>query len=1311
MPKAFLRWLFIGAVMFVFTACHGGGGSSVSTSTKDKVVLNSDLKSIDLNLSKSISKIEFEDNNTKLIVSDKFTRGLKKGDIVNIPVGVDDRFPIGFSGRINEIDKDGNSSKVSISNDIGILDIVDELDIKEQTISLTADNLIGVIIPSYVTASKNAKSRNLRGNAHQKVFLDGGIVVSNRGKYRDDKGYFEKAKLEFDTELKLPLSEEITKSKTTKKEIKFNLTGSLTDIKVTFKPKISILTGGVAIKTMVSGNLKDVDLSTTFNGEFVFGHFKEKWKEFEASVSKTLGIQLTGLSSDDKIGKYPIAGFMYSLENLTKLKLEPDELKSINDLNKLNDKLAIILWVYFDAKVGLVVEGKLGLKSNVNFQFGVDKKESKKAKDNKIFKPIDKDTPVFETYVSGKIGIDGKLGFSTDVDLFFSGIRFVNLGMFVGGKFKQELELKSDGSKDAKASYYLQNFDDGTKWKWKFPNMLFCDKGSVEAGVLFNVDFSIGGKLEKELLGHKIESSSNLKFHDQYPRQENMDNLKAGERTGTWWKMAEWGECYNIPTPTDLDENHIDNYRKPIDDEALKTLSDENYKYAYLANRIYDDKETTGMIDTIIDNSLYLTIAKYILEYKNIYKAEDKRITKNSWKTMDVAYNEVNGFKAGLYKNIYTGEYIVSYGGTTANSVKNVLGKNYDKLIDAVTDMSLLGMFSLGQPYQALSYLDRAKKIINKDGGGEISAITGHSLGGGLAQYAGLYSGIKTVTFNTAPLPYNYLASAISFTNKIDLEFDGLLNSVKFRNADKITNIMTPYDPVSTISTAIMSLDDSNMLYLSGVRFISGIPPTQKMDYLITGKQIFIPVENQGGLINFDNHSMDLIEDVFLENTNYTVDFDLVQSDKIDKDNISLDINNLVVKDSDNNQMGIADISSLSWELKDKSGTISKGTSKSTITIPKDNQIYGLINNIQLKDGRVISKLIFTTPPPANLKAIASTEAITLHWDSIDTISAYKICLSQKEIKDGDSCEDNGGELIPATSTTEVIDTLKPNIIYHFRVRAISNGYKALWSDEITKSLKEEEKSYNITISLKGDQTKEESKSTVFPIFRTGDDSLIDTMECSTDKSLEITNTKVMARVEIPSHTQISEFHLSCIAYDIDKNKIASDTILVSVGEKKTTTIKGSQVIKKTGQTKSYKDYDDGYYQAGVTPSYSRSSDGIVTDNITGLMWQDNESIQKPWVTQENYDNGNYNDTSGDTASTYCANLSLGGYSNWRLPTVKELLYIVDNGKYDPAIDNQFQNTISNYYWSAPSYASSSGNAWAVYFYSGSTSYYAKSTA
>ena len=96
----------------------------------------------------------------------------------------------------------------------------------------------------------------------------------------------------------------------------------------------------------------------------------------------------------------------------------------------------------------------------------------------------------------------------------------------------------------------------------------------------------------------------------------------------------------------------------------------------------------------------------------------------------------------------------------------------------------------------------------------------------------------------------------------------------------------------------------------------------------------------------------------------------------------------------------------------------------------------------------------------------------------------------------------------------------------------------------------------------------------------------------------------------------------------------------------------------------------------------------IFYDKNTGLTWQDNKAaatVKKNW--------------SG--AKEYCKNLTLGGYSDWRLPEYSELLSIVDYTKYKPAIKSGFKHVSSNIYWSSSQSVLNSSDAWIVDFYRG----------
>lgn len=72
------------------------------------------------------------------------------------------------------------------------------------------------------------------------------------------------------------------------------------------------------------------------------------------------------------------------------------------------------------------------------------------------------------------------------------------------------------------------------------------------------------------------------------------------------------------------------------------------------------------------------------------------------------------------------------------------------------------------------------------------------------------------------------------------------------------------------------------------------------------------------------------------------------------------------------------------------------------------------------------------------------------------------------------------------------------------------------------------------------------------------------------------------------------------------------------------------------------------------SPSFSRVSEDIVKDTITGLIWQDSSDINLDGVIDIN------DKLSQADAQTYCENLTLGGYSDWSLPNIKQLYSLID---------------------------------------------------
>ena len=115
----------------------------------------------------------------------------------------------------------------------------------------------------------------------------------------------------------------------------------------------------------------------------------------------------------------------------------------------------------------------------------------------------------------------------------------------------------------------------------------------------------------------------------------------------------------------------------------------------------------------------------------------------------------------------------------------------------------------------------------------------------------------------------------------------------------------------------------------------------------------------------------------------------------------------------------------------------------------------------------------------------------------------------------------------------------------------------------------------------------------------------------------------------------------------------------------------------------------------GLTSRFASSSDGLeVTDNKTRLVWA-RCSVGQTW---------NGATCSGDvTPMNHTNAMALGvqiPYANWRLPSVKELVSLADNGCPTPSIDPAtFPNAPSfNGYWTSTPFTGTTGFAYSVYF-------------
>ena len=121
------------------------------------------------------------------------------------------------------------------------------------------------------------------------------------------------------------------------------------------------------------------------------------------------------------------------------------------------------------------------------------------------------------------------------------------------------------------------------------------------------------------------------------------------------------------------------------------------------------------------------------------------------------------------------------------------------------------------------------------------------------------------------------------------------------------------------------------------------------------------------------------------------------------------------------------------------------------------------------------------------------------------------------------------------------------------------------------------------------------------------------------------------------------------------------------------------------------------------------NGDGTITDTKTGLIWKRCLEGQSGSDCASGSAEAFTWQQALQRAQTVNSGGGFAGFSDWRVPTIKELSSLVEYQCWEPAINlTRFPHASSDGVWSSSAVAGNTDNAWLVYFGYGSTNWYYK---
>ncbi|HMB14868.1 MAG TPA: DUF1566 domain-containing protein [Pelovirga sp.] len=346
----------------------------------------------------------------------------------------------------------------------------------------------------------------------------------------------------------------------------------------------------------------------------------------------------------------------------------------------------------------------------------------------------------------------------------------------------------------------------------------------------------------------------------------------------------------------------------------------------------------------------------------------------------------------------------------------------------------------------------------------------------------------------------------------------------------------------------------------------------------------------------------------------------------------------------------------------------------------KPNWICDIHNPFGVVAGEDIDNVEVDCYPQVMLKVEAGIGKVRLSWNSDDFSGVdFDLCQTREEI-DGADIEQcrrlEGGTVRPEISDGLIIDGLRNNQPYWFQLLARYAGGRLTYSEPVT------------AVPYGG-------------LNDTGIDWCADSA-----RNHEMTGVRGDKLAACDALAQAYPGQDAMVGPD----RKAMTRTLKKVGS-------GSAGFDFTKVCRSGEAAGEGKCPPNPMPGAGFDHWACNRDNVTGLLWElKTENGMRAttntysWYQPDAAVNGGVDgvENGGNCQGSNCDTFAyvqavnqeqLCGSSDWRLPSRQELLSIVDNGRFKPALETrQFPDASSQYYWTASPYEDNSQVAWQIYF-------------